>query len=283
MKEDFYKPIDPRRIWISNLPPKSTEYAILQLVRPFGKILDFNFPVNHCSGPLQGSTLGYCFVTYDSDQSALNAMKSLNRREFAGSILSAQRARPTREILDQLRLEREEAKRMLIEEELKRREAELAERLVTNVAPSSAILITTNLSSTSKDARGSLDVKRPEPKFKEDLKSSSSSTVVPDLYGQLGLISAKPCASQLPSPPKMSRAQNRQAVSRIEAALEATSKMDIQPAIFRTNKDAQKPHPLVTALLGRGPKSQQLNDRDRKGRHGRGSNYHQRSHPYTRL
>nr|CDS26842.1 RNA binding protein 18 [Hymenolepis microstoma] len=271
MKEDFSKSVDPRRIWISNLPPKSTEYAILQLVRPFGKILDFNFPVNHCSGPLQGSTLGYCFVTYDSDQSALNAMKSLNHRVFAGAVLSAQRARPTREILDHLRLEREEAKRMLIEEELKRREEEVAERLNTDVASSSAVLVTANISSSFKDARG------------ESLKSSSSSTVVPDLYGQLGLISAKPCASQLPPPPKMSRAQNRQAVSRIEAALEAASKMDIQPAIFRTNKTAQKPHPLVTALLGRGAKSQQQNDRDRKGRLGCGSNYHQRSHPYARL
>ncbi|VUZ38855.1 unnamed protein product [Hymenolepis diminuta] len=154
MKEDFDKSVDPRRIWIANLAPKSTEYAILQLVRPFGKILDFNFPVNQSGGPLQGSSLGYCFVTYDSEQSALNAMKSLNRRVFAGAVLSAQRARPTRETLDQLRAEREEAKRVQIEEELKRREEELAERLTTDVSTSSSVLVTTNLSSSSKDVRG---------------------------------------------------------------------------------------------------------------------------------
>lgn len=67
--------VDPRRIWIANFPAKSTEYAVLQLVRPFGKILDFNFPVYQSGGPLQGSTLGYCFVTYESEESALNAMK----------------------------------------------------------------------------------------------------------------------------------------------------------------------------------------------------------------
>ncbi|KAM3175357.1 hypothetical protein ACTXT7_008716 [Hymenolepis weldensis] len=114
--------------------------------------------------------------------------------------------------------------------------------------------------------------------------SSSSSTVVPDLYGKLGLISAKPSTSQMPpSPPKMSHAQNRQAMSRIEAALEIASKMDIQPAILRTDKGTQKPHPLVAALLGRGTKNQQQNKRDRRGQFGCGSKYHQRSHPYARL
>lgn len=80
-------------------------------------------------------------------------LHSLNRRVFAGAVLSAQRARPTRETLDQLRAEREEAKRVQIEEELKRREEELAERLTTDISTSSSVLVTTNLSS-SKGVRG---------------------------------------------------------------------------------------------------------------------------------
>lgn len=74
MKE-LDKSADPCRIWIANLPPKSTEYAVLQLITPFGKIVDFNFPVHHSSGSLQGTTLGYCFVTYETEESALKAMK----------------------------------------------------------------------------------------------------------------------------------------------------------------------------------------------------------------
>lgn len=67
--------VDPRRVWLANLPSKSTEFAVLQLVRPFGKILDFNFPIHQSGGPLQGSTLGYCFVTFAAEECALKAME----------------------------------------------------------------------------------------------------------------------------------------------------------------------------------------------------------------
>ena len=76
MDEEFIgNKVDPRRVWLANLPPKSTEFAVLQLVRPYGKIVDFSFPVHHSGGPLQGSTLGYCFVTFESEVVALKAMK----------------------------------------------------------------------------------------------------------------------------------------------------------------------------------------------------------------
>ena len=76
MDDEFIsKTVDPRRVWLANLPPKSTEFAVLQLVRPIGKIVDFNFPVHHTAGPLQGSTLGYCFVTFETEEMALKAMK----------------------------------------------------------------------------------------------------------------------------------------------------------------------------------------------------------------
>lgn len=82
---------------------------------------------------------------------------------------------------------------------------------------------------------------------------------------------------------ELSRAQNRQAMSRIEAALEAASKMEVQPAALRTDEGIKKPHPLVAALMAGGVKRQhQQSDKYRRGRNdGGGSNFH-RFHPYLR-
>lgn len=66
---------------------------------------------------------------------------SLNRRSFAGSVLSVQRARPTKEILDQIHAEREEVIRTRIEENLKRREEELAKILTAESTESASVLI----------------------------------------------------------------------------------------------------------------------------------------------
>ncbi len=67
--------VDPRRVWLANLPPKTTEFAVLQLIRPFGELEDFEFPVHKAGGPLQGSTLGFCFFTYKKENSAWLALK----------------------------------------------------------------------------------------------------------------------------------------------------------------------------------------------------------------
>lgn len=75
----------------------------------------------------------------------------MNRRVFAGAILSAQRARPTREALDLLRAEREEAQRARIEAELQRRETELAKRLTADTPTSSSVLLTTQSATLEED------------------------------------------------------------------------------------------------------------------------------------
>ncbi|EUB57587.1 putative RNA-binding protein [Echinococcus granulosus] len=284
--------VDPRRVWLANLPPKSTEFAVLQLVRPFGRILDFDFPVHQSGGLLQGSTLGYCFVTFAAEECALKAMERSNRelfrtkkapkptqaseykfgprgmkrflngRQFYGSVLSAQRARPTREALAQWWEAREEAQRARIEADRQRREEELAQRLN---ATSSSLLTTT--ASFADDDGGS---------------RHRSTTSVPDLYGKLGIVSAKPIA-QPPSPPKLSHAQNRQAVRRIEAALRNTSQIAVQPAALRTEEERrrQQPHPLVAALLAGNRRQPMGRDRHPRGRSG-GTGTH-RYNPYSRF
>ncbi|VEL08933.1 unnamed protein product [Protopolystoma xenopodis] len=64
---------DPRRIWLGNLPSKITEFAVLQLVRPFGDLADFHFPV-HKAGEQQGATIGYCFITFKEPKDASKAL-----------------------------------------------------------------------------------------------------------------------------------------------------------------------------------------------------------------
>ncbi|CDS43548.1 RNA binding protein 18 [Echinococcus multilocularis] len=243
--------VDPRRVWLANLPPKSTEFAVLQLVRPFGRILDFNFPVHQSGGLLQGSTLGYCFVTFAAEECALKAMESLNGRQFYGSVLSAQRARPTREMLAQWWEAREEAQRARIEADRQRREEELAQRL--NATSSS--LLTTTASFADDDGGSRLEI---------------------------DIVSAKPTA-QPPSPPKLSHAQNRQAVRRIEAALRSTSQIAVQPAALRTEEERrrQQPHPLVAALLAGNRRQPMGRDRHPRGRSG-GTGTH-RYNPYSRF
>lgn len=64
---------DPCRIWLGGLPPRTTEFAVIQLVRQFGQPTDFRFPV-HRAGENQGSTVGYCFVSYATPAVAQKAL-----------------------------------------------------------------------------------------------------------------------------------------------------------------------------------------------------------------
>ncbi|GAA52658.1 probable RNA-binding protein 18 [Clonorchis sinensis] len=119
---------DPLRLWLGGLPPKTTEYAVLQLTRQFGQLADFYFPV-HKFGDARGSTVGYCFITYKSLEDAEKALKGLNGLNFHGHTLVARQAHPTRDELTMIQLANKEAMGLWIAEQAKLREAELAARL----------------------------------------------------------------------------------------------------------------------------------------------------------
>ncbi|CAH8645178.1 unnamed protein product [Dicrocoelium dendriticum] len=119
---------DCQRMWLGGLPPMITEYAVLQLIRQFGNLTDFHFPV-HRTGDARGSTVGYCFVAYDTSETAKKALKALNGLKFHGHTLIARPAKPTHDELSLLQRANEEATRLRIMEETKLREAELAARL----------------------------------------------------------------------------------------------------------------------------------------------------------
>lgn len=79
----------PERLFISNLSPTVTEYILLKLFTPHGKIKTFNF-LWHKHGPKKGEPRGYAFIEYDTESEALKAIKSLDGRLVAGRHLRVQ-------------------------------------------------------------------------------------------------------------------------------------------------------------------------------------------------
>jgi len=67
------------RLWIGNLDPKITEYAMLKLLQKFKNVSlqQFDF-IYHRSGPEKGRPRGYCFVTLGSPLEAATVLHGLN-------------------------------------------------------------------------------------------------------------------------------------------------------------------------------------------------------------
>ncbi|VDN16443.1 unnamed protein product [Dibothriocephalus latus] len=181
---------DPNRIWLGNLPPRTTEYFILKLARQFGELADFTFPV-HKVGPQQGATTGFCFVTFKTREAAQLALRRLNGLRIGDHTLSARLAKPSKEetLLAQSSLA--EARRQKIEDETKKREEELA-RILMNTCQSS-----TNTTYITKKI--DVPLTAPLTQVSQPKSVTVTPTVIPDLYGKLGQVSSKPLKSGSPS------------------------------------------------------------------------------------
>ncbi|KAH3794697.1 probable RNA-binding protein 18 isoform X2 [Dreissena polymorpha] len=68
-----------RRLWIGNLDLRITEFALLKILQRFGSLERFDF-LCHKTGPDQGKSRGYCFVSYSTREEALKAIKSLDKK-----------------------------------------------------------------------------------------------------------------------------------------------------------------------------------------------------------
>jgi len=69
---------DDCRLWIGNLDPKVTEYAMLKLLQRFSvTIRSFDF-IYHRTGAEKGQPRGYCFVTLSTPDEAATVMDKLN-------------------------------------------------------------------------------------------------------------------------------------------------------------------------------------------------------------
>lgn len=69
------------RIFIGNLPPQITDYALLKLFEPFGKITALDL-VFHKTGPLQGLPKGFAFIEFASDESAVEAIAKMHGKKL---------------------------------------------------------------------------------------------------------------------------------------------------------------------------------------------------------
>lgn len=64
-------------LWIGNLDSRLTEFSLLKILQKFGSLKKFDF-LYHKSGPEQGKSRGYCFVSYESRENAERAMAKMN-------------------------------------------------------------------------------------------------------------------------------------------------------------------------------------------------------------
>ncbi|XP_077988094.1 putative RNA-binding protein 18 [Glandiceps talaboti] len=81
------------RLWIGNLDPRITEYQLLQILKRYGDVKEFDF-LFHKSGPNQGKPRGYCFVNYTRKEEAEKAMRQLDGKLALSRKLSVCWAQP---------------------------------------------------------------------------------------------------------------------------------------------------------------------------------------------
>lgn len=70
-------PSNRSTIWVGNLDPRVTEFQLLKVVEPFGRVVRFDFMYSNND---RGERLprGYAFVTYEDYLTADKAIKKLN-------------------------------------------------------------------------------------------------------------------------------------------------------------------------------------------------------------
>ncbi|KAH9498998.1 putative RNA-binding protein 18 [Bulinus truncatus] len=76
-EDPYYEDDDDKRLWIGNLDPKMSEFAILKLVQKFGSIRKMDC-IYHKAGPDKGKSKGYCFVSFHTWEDAEKARKTLD-------------------------------------------------------------------------------------------------------------------------------------------------------------------------------------------------------------
>ncbi|XP_014788321.1 probable RNA-binding protein 18 [Octopus bimaculoides] len=82
---------DQCRLWIGNLDPRVTEFALLKILQKFGNLLKFDL-MYHKSGPDQGKHRGYCFATYENKEEASYACQCLDGKLLLSKNLSVKLA-----------------------------------------------------------------------------------------------------------------------------------------------------------------------------------------------
>eukprot|EP01103_Thecamoeba_quadrilineata_P015111 TRINITY_DN4676_c0_g1_i2.p1 TRINITY_DN4676_c0_g1~~TRINITY_DN4676_c0_g1_i2.p1 ORF type:complete len:172 (-),score=27.83 TRINITY_DN4676_c0_g1_i2:24-539(-) len=71
------------KLYVGNLDLRVTEYHIIKIFKPFGKLLREEF-LWHTHGPKRGEPRGYCFIEYSTKDEALKAKSQLNGKWVFG-------------------------------------------------------------------------------------------------------------------------------------------------------------------------------------------------------
>ncbi|CAO1622335.1 unnamed protein product [Sympodiomycopsis kandeliae] len=71
------------RLYITNIPLSYTEYNLIQLFKPYGKITSINI-IFHKSGPLKNKSKGFGFLEFASKEDAMMAKVAVDGRVISG-------------------------------------------------------------------------------------------------------------------------------------------------------------------------------------------------------
>lgn len=77
LEEEFAGGAPAQRIWIGNLDTQITEFTMIQILKRFGKIKQFDF-LTHKTGPCVGQPRGFCFVSFEKETDAAKAILKLD-------------------------------------------------------------------------------------------------------------------------------------------------------------------------------------------------------------
>ncbi|KAJ3339794.1 putative RNA-binding protein 18 [Gonapodya sp. JEL0774] len=70
-----------KRLYIGNIDASVAEYHLVKLFQPFGKITRIDY-MWHKFGPNRGQPKGFCFLEYETHESAMNAIKSMDGKQI---------------------------------------------------------------------------------------------------------------------------------------------------------------------------------------------------------
>ncbi|KAI8779170.1 RNA-binding protein 18 [Biomphalaria glabrata] len=96
-EDPYYEDDDDKRLWIGNLDPRMTEFAILKLVQKFGSIRKMDC-IYHKAGPDKGKSKGYCFVSFHTWEAAEKARKALDGKLISSRPMYVKWARGSKQL-----------------------------------------------------------------------------------------------------------------------------------------------------------------------------------------
>lgn len=70
--------VDECKLFVGGLDPRMTEYALIKLFQPFGKLVSEQFVWHTEPGEKFGQPRGFCFVTFEKPEDAQRAIRALN-------------------------------------------------------------------------------------------------------------------------------------------------------------------------------------------------------------